>query len=127
MVLLRRPTSDTALLVQAAVASMRVIYKPGFELVKAGVILLDLVAASVRQGELALEMGPRLKMQTHATTGRGRLMEAMDAINDKYGQGMLGLASTGAQNRSRQWGMRQERLTPRYTTEWAEVPVTKAV
>ena len=39
---LRRPTSDTMLLVQAAVAGVRSIYKPGFQLAKAGVMLMEL-------------------------------------------------------------------------------------
>ncbi|WP_426149093.1 DUF4113 domain-containing protein [Polaromonas sp. DSR2-3-2] len=27
----------------------------------------------------------------------------------------------------RLWGMRQERLTPGYTTAWADMPIAKAV
>jgi len=38
---LRRPTADTALLVQAAVLGLRAIYRPGFASIKAGVMLLD--------------------------------------------------------------------------------------
>lgn len=116
---LRRPTSDTALLVQAAVAGIRSIYKPGHELVKAGVMLLDLISSRVHQGELDLEPG--------SGHGHEKLMLAMDAINHKYGSGTLHLASSGIDDRSRQWGIRQERLTPKYTTDWAGMPVAKAV
>ena len=116
---LRRPTSDTALLVQAAVAGIRSIYKPGHELVKAGVMLLDLVSSSVHQGELDLEPDDGHE--------REKLMVAMDAINHKHGRGTLHLASSGIDDRSRQWGMRQERLTPQYTTDWAGMPIAKAV
>ena len=116
---LRRPTSDTALLVQAAVAGIRSIYKPGHELVKAGVMLLDLVSSSVHQGELDLEPDDGHE--------REKLMVAMDAINHKHGRGTLHLASSGIDDRSRLWGMRQERLTPQYTTDWAGMPIAKAV
>ena len=115
------PTSDTALLVQAAVAGIRSIYQPGHELVKAGVLLLDLVCRSVHQGELALELAPAGRHE------RGALMGAMDAINGKYGAGTLHLASSGFDDHSRLWGMRRERLTPQYTTDWAGMPIAKAV
>ena len=116
---LRRPTADTATLVQAAVLGLRAIYKPGFALVKAGVMLLDLVPGSLYQGELDLEP---------ETTGeRIRLMATIDALNDKYGKGRVRLASQGIDDRTRQWGMRQERLTPGYTTQWADMPIAKAV
>ena len=116
---LRRPTSDTALLVHAAVAGIRSIYKPGHELVKAGVMLLDLISSRVHQGELDLEPG--------GGHNREKLMLAIDAINHRYGLGTLHLASSGIDDRSRLWGMRQERLTPQYTTNWAGMPIAKAV
>lgn len=116
---LRRPTSDTALLVQAAVAGIRSIYKPGHELVKAGVMLLDLISSRVHQSELDLE--------PDGGHEREKLMLAMDAINHKYGLGTLHLASSGFDDRSREWGMRQDRLTPGYTTDWAGMPIAKAV
>ncbi|MCU1533451.1 MAG: polymerase subunit UmuC [Arthrobacter sp.] len=52
---LRRPTADTTCLVQTAVLGLRSIYQPGFELLKAGVMLLDLVPGSMSQGKLDLE------------------------------------------------------------------------
>lgn len=115
---LRRPTSDTALLVQSAVVGLRQIYEPGYQLIKAGVMLLDLVPANVNQGELDLE--------PETTSDRRRLMVAMDALNDRFGKGTLHLASTGHDNELRSWGMRQERLTPQYTTQWGAGPVVKA-
>lgn len=42
---LRRPTSNTADLVAAVVRGIRQIYRPGYELIKAGVMLLDLQPA----------------------------------------------------------------------------------
>lgn len=93
---------------------------PGFERhSKGGVPLLDLVPGSLYQGELDLEL---------ETTGqRINLMAAIDALNVKYGKGTVYLASSGIDGRTRQWGMRRERLTPGYMTAWADMPVAKAV
>ncbi len=115
---LRRPTADIGLLVGAAAAGMRQIYEPGYQLIKAGVMLLDLQAATVHQRELDLE----------AESGRDktRLMSALDAINGRYGKGTLHVGATGLDDGQREWGMRQERRTPRYTTRWDEMPVVRA-
>ncbi len=52
----------------------RQIYEPGFQLSKAGIMLLDLMPDNVSQGEFDFD-SPK-------TRDRGRLMAAMDAIND---------------------------------------------
>ncbi|WOI43804.1 Y-family DNA polymerase [Acidovorax sp. BLS4] len=115
---LRRPTADTGLLVGAAAAGMRQIYEPGYQLIKAGVMLLDLQAATVHQCELDLE--------TESGRDKTRLMSALDAINGRYGKGTLHVGATGLDDGRREWGMRQERRTPRYTTRWDEMPVVRA-
>lgn len=117
--------ADTAQLVQAAAMGMREIYQEGFQLIKAGVMLLDLVPDSIHQGELALGTGTSEIVET--TVERDRLMSALDGLNDRYGKGTVHLGSTGATERYRVWGMRQERRTPQYTTQWAEVPVAKGL
>ncbi|KQP43896.1 Y-family DNA polymerase [Pseudorhodoferax sp. Leaf274] len=116
---LRRPTADTPALVRAAVAGLHQIYQPGYDLIKAGVMLLDLTPASRVQQELALE-------DDSADPTRARLMVAMDALNGRYGKGTVHAASTGMHDNRREWGMRQERRTPNYTTAWDEVPVARA-
>ena len=115
---LRRPTADTGELVSAAAASMRRIYKPGYKMAKAGVMLLDLVPGGVLQGELALEE------EDHRD--RTRLMVALDALNQRYGKGTVHSANTGGTNKRQAWVMKQERRTPQYTTRWEDVPVAKA-
>lgn len=52
VVKMRRPTADTRLLVKAASDGITRIYRPGFQLTKAGVMLLDIFPATVIQGEL---------------------------------------------------------------------------
>lgn len=39
---LRRPSADTVVIVTAALSGLRAIYRPGFKLTKAGVMLLEL-------------------------------------------------------------------------------------
>ena len=115
---LRRPTSDTTLLVQAAVAGVKSIYRPGFQLAKAGVMLLDLIPATVEQHEL--EFGEA------AAKDRRRLMLAIDCINDRFGRGSIHVGSAVGVASARSWSMRQERLTPQYTTRWEDMPVARA-
>jgi DNA polymerase V len=115
---LRRPTADTRLLVHAAVMGINQIYQPGFQLSKAGVMLLDLMPDTVCQGELNFE--------PEDAKDKTRLMIAFDAINDRFGRGTIHIGSAGVQDANRSWGMRQERLTPQYTTKWSDLPVVRA-
>lgn len=115
---LRRPTADTRRLVQAAVMGITQMYQPGFQLSKAGVMLLDLMPDTVLQGELNLE--------PEEAQDKTRLMLAFDAINDRFGRGSIHIGSAGVQDVNRPWGMRQERLTPQYTTKWSDLPVARA-
>lgn len=115
---LRRPTADTGKLVWAAAMGMRRMYEPGYKMAKAGVILLDLVPGSVLQGELDLEEEDQ--------RDRTKLMAALDTLNGRYGKGTVHSASTGGTNKGKDWGMRQERRTPQYTTRWEDVPVARA-
>ncbi len=50
---LRRPSNDTALIVGAALSALGAIYRPGFKLAKAGVMLLDLQSDTVQHQELS--------------------------------------------------------------------------
>ena len=115
---LRRPTADTGKLVWAAAMGMRRMYEPGYKMAKAGVMLLDLVPGSVLQGELDLEEEDQ--------RDRTKLMVALDALNGRYGKGTVHSASTGGTNKGKDWGMKQERRTPQYTTRWEDVPVARA-
>ncbi|WP_461500900.1 DinB/UmuC family translesion DNA polymerase [Rhodoferax sp.] len=115
---LRRPSADTSVIVAAALAGLRAIYRPGFNYAKAGVMLMDLQPDTVQQGELALESDDEVD--------RGRLMTTLDGLNLRYGRGTVLMASAGLAGDKRAWSMRQERRTPGYTTCWADMPVVRA-
>lgn len=112
------------MLVGAEVRGLRSFYEPGYQLTKAGVMLLDLGPAGVEQwglldeGEIAGSM-----------TGKeqGRLMEAVDRINNRLGKGSVHVGSTGfASQDEAGWRMRQERRTPRHTNRIDEIPLVRA-
>ena len=115
---LRRPSADTAALVSAALAGLKHIYKAGFKYAKAGVMLLELQPDSIQQIELDLE--------DDSFEDRGKLMSALDGLNQRYGKGTVLMASAGADGHRRVWSMKQERRTPGYTTRWEDMPVARA-
>lgn len=114
---MRKPTSDTALLLAGALAGLRSIYRPGYNIAKAGVMLLDLVDQAQEQTELDLDAPPEDK---------GRLMAAVDGLNRRYGRGTVTPGSAVAGTARRRWMMRQELKTPNYTTSWDELPIVRA-
>ena len=115
---LRRPTSDTGELVAAAIMGLRAIYRPGYKLAKAGVMLLELQDSSYEQIELDLEQD--------STTDRSKLMTALDVVNQRFGKGTLHMASAGMAGDKRLWSMKQERRTPCYTTRWEDILEVRA-
>jgi DNA polymerase V len=50
-------------------------------------------------------------------------MAAMDAINRRMGRGTVKLLAEGLEQG---WKMKQDLLSPAYTTRWDELPVVKA-
>lgn len=95
-----------------AVQALRLIFREGYTYKKAGVIVQDFVPESISPGTLFEERDKR-----HIP-----LMRALDGINAMFGQQKVRLA---AQDQKRIWKMRQERLSPRYTTHLDEVMVIK--
>ena len=115
---LRRPSADTAVIVGAVLAGLKIIYRPGYLYAKAGVMLLDLQPQSHQQGELDLE--------DDRVEDRTKLMGALDTLNRRYGRGTVHMGSAGLAGDRRAWSMKQERRTPGYTTCVADMPVVRA-
>jgi DNA polymerase V len=126
---LRRPTSDSRDISQAALLGLQGIFRPGYRYAKAGVMLLGLSSASVQQQELALEGGAMAGETREGETpdpGGNRLMQALDAVNHRFGRNTLTIASAGLAGEPRDWCMKQERLTPGYTTDVNSLAVARA-
>lgn len=118
---LHPPTSDTSALVSAAVTGLRSIYEPGYQLSKSGVMLMDLCSATEHQQKDLLFDTTCIKRD------QSQLMEAIDRINSRYGKATVHMASTGqTQTDESGWRMKQERRTPRYTTNLNEIPSARA-
>lgn len=115
-----RPSADTTELADAALKGVRHIYESGFQLAKAGVMLLDLVPDTFVQSELAWAETPT------GSRDRNKLMRAMDSVNERFGKRTVLLGSSGLNQGADTWGMRQLRMTPSYTTKWSDAPTVRA-
>lgn len=116
------PTSDTALLMKAALASLDTMYRSGFKYAKAGVMALSLSPADQGQCEFPFGIVPA----NAKSELRSSLMATMDKVNDKYGRGSLHMACTESVAVAKPWAMKQERRTPQYTTSWLDIPLIRA-
>lgn len=108
---LSQPSDDTLLLTKAALWVLKRIYQPGYSYAKAGVMLLEIQDNTAIQGNLFLQSADPLK--------RANLNDTMDQINRRWGRGTLKLASAGF---NQGWKMRQENLSPCWTTRWEDIP-----
>ncbi|SNR14113.1 Y-family DNA polymerase [Tenacibaculum jejuense] len=111
-VILPNPTNSSLTISKCAIEAVKTIFKPGIEYKKAGVILTGLVPEDNFQLDLFTKEDPKHKP----------LMNAIDLINQKYKSNSVKLAS---QDLQRTWKMRQERLTPKYTTNINDIIVVK--
>lgn len=112
-----QPTCDDRKLAEAVTHGMRCIWEPGYELVKVGVMLVDLCDKAQADAQGRLELG----MDDEPDAKESALMLAVDQLNSRYGRKTvrLGVEQTQPITRS-------ERMTPRYTTRLADVPVVRA-
>jgi DNA polymerase V len=116
-----QPTCDTRQIVQAAVEALESAYRPGFNYLKAGVMLVDLRPAGQTLGELGLFDSP-VEIEREQRTS-GRLMSALDTLNRRFGKGAIGLASAAEPIASRGYEPKRESMSPRYTSRLEEIPV----
>ena len=117
-VTLAEASNDTLVLVKAATAGARRVWRSGYRYSKAGVITVDLVplAASQRAlpgvGRLDREKG-------------GALMDAIDACNRRFGRGAVVPAKADVEP-TKTWSTKFEMRSPRYTTQFDELPMVRA-
>jgi DNA polymerase V len=108
-VILPMATSSTNELIKPAVALVERLFEKGKVYKKAGVMLSGIVPDSSIQGNLF----------TPAVKNKNRLlMSMMDNVNFAMRDDVLKFASSGT---TRDWKMRQELRSPRYTTRWDEI------
>ena len=102
-------TNNTTELIQYALKGLDIIFKEGYNYKKVGIMLFDLVPES------------QIQIGIFDTVNRAKnkqIMETLDKLNNLYGKDVIRFAVQGYQ---RNWKLRQERLSPCYTTNLNQV------
>lgn len=102
------PTNSSIELSKFAQHALEIIFKQGYHYKKAGVVVQDLTPEGDAQLSLFENRDPR----------HGALMHSIDRLNALYGQQKIRL---GSQDSKKVWKMKQERLSPRYTTRLSDI------
>jgi DNA polymerase V len=90
------------------------LYRKGLPFTKAGVMMMKLVCDDQRQINL---------FDTCDRERAERLLQGVDEINEQLGRGTL---HYGAEGLKQGWQTRAEQRSPRWTTQWSELPIVKA-
>ena len=106
-------TDDSRFIIHYARRAVRDIFQPQRRYLKAGVGLIELQDKTFQQNDL-FHPGQPLKSE--------HLMAALDSINRRYGRGSVYIGAEGSKQR---WKMRQQYLSPAYTTRWSDIPQIK--
>ena len=91
-----------------AILGLRKIFREGIVYKKAGVMIMDLVPTAKRQ----------LSLFENTSTKHVTLMQSLDQIHKRFGPNQIKLAN---QDLKRTWKMKQEQLSPCYTTRIDEI------
>ena len=105
-------TNSSIELSKFAIQALKQIFKAGYSYKKAGVIVQDFTPQDSVQKSLFEE-----RNEKHIP-----LMKAVDKLNALFGQQKIRLAS---QDAKRVWKMKQEKLSPNYTTKLADIITIK--
>ena len=92
-----------------AIKGLKMIYREGTSYKKAGVI----VGNTRSNDQVQMSLFDKLKRGK-----RKRLMSSVDKINQLMGRDTVRIASQGY---GRKWKLRQERLSPCYTTHFSDI------
>ena len=105
------PTSDTRELIAWAFRGLRRVFRAGYAYKKAGVMLYDLGPENQHlQADL---FAPPVQPEKSK-----KLMAVMDSLNQRFGRGIVHVASEGI---GHEWKMKRDRMSPQYTTEWSQL------
>ena len=106
-------TNNSGVLISKAMKCLDIIYITGYNFMKAGVLVTDLVSSGeVQQGIFTATESRR----------NSRAMRIMDALNNTYGTNTVRLAAQGYE---RKWKLKAAMLSPSYTTNIHQIPKVK--
>jgi DNA polymerase V len=106
------PTNSAIELSEFAVQALKQIFREGYAYKKAGVIVMDFTPIQNQQLNIFVNSNPK----------HGKLMQAVDHINRLQGPQKVRLAT---QDMKRIWKMKQEKLSPRYSTNLHDIITIK--
>lgn len=106
-------TDNTFELISAAQKGLHSIFKNGYRYKKVGVNLLGILPKEFVQGNLFFP--PK---------NNDKLLKTVDLLNFKYGKSTVFSAQCGT--RKKEWELKHEERSPRYTTRWEELLTIKA-
>jgi DNA polymerase V len=110
-------TDDIRIITRYAEFCLRKLYQSGISYKKCGVLLTDLEDKQVLQYDLFTEMSEATLIQNEKT------MQIIEKINHKYQSKTLYLAAEGV---TKKCSMKRNRMTPCYTTKWADLALVYA-
>jgi len=90
-----------------AINALKLIFKEGYYYKKIGVIVMGITPNTHRQLNLFTKENPK----------HTQLMESIDSMNTKYYDSIR----FGSQDLGQKWKMKQDRLSPCYTTNWNDI------
>ncbi len=102
-------SNSDLILAKAAIAGLNAIFIPNLLYKKAGVIVSEISSEKVIQQNL---------FEQHDTERLNAVSQVTDYLNARYGDKTIKLAVQGS---SREWKLRQEKLSPGYTTRWDDI------
>lgn len=108
------PTNATHELLKYSMTALNILYKPGYNFQKTGVIVMDLVAAT------------QIQMTLFDTEDRQRdqaVMKAVDELNQSFGRDVVRMAT---QEFNKKWKLRQQHLSKCFTTRFNQLAEVKA-
>lgn len=107
-------TNDSADLIRTAKTGLKHLFREKHWYKKAGIIVSELTPEDTTQINLFRNLEDDAKHR--------KLMHAFDAVNQSMGKNSVKIA---AQGQNKRWKLRQEKLSPHYTTRLREVVLVK--
>lgn len=102
-------TSNNHDLVNAALIGLKAIFKHNLLYKKTGVIVSGISSENVIQGNL---------FEKNTNDKNKNISKLVDKLNNRYGKDFIKLA---VQGNNKDWKLKQEKLSQRYTTKWSEL------
>ncbi len=106
---LQTASNADTILAKAALYGLKTIFQEGLLYKKAGVIVSGIGPQDAVQGNL---------FETYNTDKLNAISQVTDYLNARYGKNTLGIAVKGS---SKEWKLKQEKLSPSYTTRWDDI------